>query len=427
MDYSESSIKSFDKSSTQKYTISKYKPLWEFDKYKDLSINQLRILYSYLALINPKSDELNNDNVKGTKVEIDVDWVINQWHLKRVDKGRGIIKAVQEWKDINVWTYLGKDVIDKKTNTVELTHGTQLKVFDIIEIEDNERAGKIIRLRCSDEFIKCVFPKGNYIEYDLTYINEFSSPKQITFYEILKDLMNVANKNIGDDKSLKNISYNTKNRPMLIGINTLIKRLQLDERYKSYKYLNSVFLKPCIEKIKEFTDLKEIEYGKYDKRCPYYNIGYEIRKDERDKKKGESNNFNIYFIIKKNASNDKDEEIKDTPEYDDFEYDGTDKNELPDLTENNTDESGKEDDIVEIKNTEKSSIVNEIEKYFDINSDGTIGKVKEDVNIEDARSVLIKHVDLHSNNESVKVYPYFTKVEKHNSKEQRSIYIKDLI
>ena len=421
MDYPEI-IKSFNcTSDNEKYTICKYKPLWYFDRYRELSINQLRILYSYLALINPKEN-------KNTEVEIDVDWIINQWGMKRVDKDRGIIKAVQEWKDINIWTYLGKDVIDKKTNTVELTHDTQLKVFDVIEVEDNERAGNLIRLKCSDEFVKCAFPLGNYVRYDLSHIKNFSSPKQITFYEVLKDLMNVANKNTGGNKTLKYAKYNTAKLPMLIGSNTLIKRLNFsNDKYKSYRYLNLMFLKPCIEKIKEFTDLKEIEYGKYDKRCPYYNIGYEIRKDERDKKKGESNNFNIYFIVKKTTSNDKSEGIKYTSEYDDFEYDETDKNELPDLTENNTDETGKEDDIAEIKNTEAPSIVNEIEKYFDINSDRTIGKVKEDVNIENARSVLIKHVKLHSNNESVKVYPYFTKIEKHNSKEQRSIYIKDLI
>lgn len=309
-------IKTCDKKLDQDYTVSISKSLWLFDRYLDLTINQLRILYSYFALINPKEEK----SPKTTDVEIEINWIIKQFKLEKLKNEYKIIKAVQEWKDINIWTYLGKDVKDTDSDTgekmIKLTRGTKLKVFDVIEIYENKRAGKIIHLKCSDEFIPYAFPQGSFVEYNLNYITEFSSPKQITLYEILKDLMNVNYKKIKGKKVLKDINYNTENKPMLIGINNLVYKLQLDEKFKSYKYLNKVFLKPCIEKIKIFTDLKEIEYGKYDKKCPYYRSGYEIRKDERDKKNGEKNDFNLYFIVKSVEESKKRTVDKEDDQYD---------------------------------------------------------------------------------------------------------------
>lgn len=419
-------IKSIEKSSEQIYNVSKCRMLWLFDGYINMSINQSRLFHSYLSLINPlEPDEY--------EVEIEISWIIEHFDMKSDRRCRQrIYQAVSDFNNNNLWTYKGKDVIneikDDSSNEiikmVEITCGEILKVFDIMEVKKDNLGIEVIHIKCSDEFKRFIFPRKNFVQYDLEYIKNLNSIRCITLYEMFKSELDLLNKRDKNGKTLSQKNFNTEKCPAKLLLLTIMNNLGIDENgvYKNFGHLSQKVLIPCIKNINKYSNIYidkdrmtaiytgkkvyRIDFIVSDKSDIDYsnaaqsNSSNEIKKEKIakqkkiDNKKIDNSNYDNY-----DDYNNDDEDIMDyIDDIDDDNYGFNDYyNDLLNKDKSDISISRKiktEKETIDIEKIKKENYrVAEIAEYFEIWNDGTVGKLKDRTKEKEAYDILDKHID----------------------------------
>ena len=118
----------------QKFTVRKDKRFFTFKEYANLTINESRLLHSYLAKINPQ-------NIKTKKRQIPIKWITDVFHLKT---DVGIMKAIKTFKTHNNW--------------IDISTGEYITIFETIELGLNCNYEKVVIMKCSPEAEKYFFP-----------------------------------------------------------------------------------------------------------------------------------------------------------------------------------------------------------------------------------------------------------------------------
>lgn len=325
-----------DKSYEQTYIVTKYKPLWRFDNYWNMSTSQSRIFHTCLALIRKPSSKCevcgcnDDDFVISEDDTIDVfvrlDWLceifnaydlenyhkkltsengVNEKEVKRLYGKRktaknrvlkqDMINAVEKWKNINCWTYMGDyEVFENKSEDLgfSLRKGDSFDIFETIEIVERMRYGKkkkYIHIMVNPKFNIFMMPKRRFLSYDFNNIINLTAKntiRLITLYEVILDLVRYY-KTAGDKNNI-----NTKEHPLIVGVrDNFAVKLNLDrdsfEKYDCISMLKTNILNPYIEKIKVFTDIENVDCGKFDDSYPYHKALSWINHD----------NQYLYFII----------------------------------------------------------------------------------------------------------------------------------
>lgn len=260
-------VKSKKKKDDSLFVVSKDKRLYDFKEYNDLTINESRILNSYLAKINYKDR-------KTAKRHINVKWITDMFHLKT---DVGILKAVETFKEHNRWTN------DSTGETIE--------VFEMIELGLNSDYEKMLILKCTPEAEEYFFPTKRFTAYSIKNITKLKSHKCVTFYELLVDLMNLSEYKDKKGKSLAQKGYNYYNsfKPQY-RVDNLIKKLGLNpEKCKNYTDLQNNFFRDCVEKINSDTDISiKIEKKRLRRKTEKISIDIE-RKSKIEKEISEIN------------------------------------------------------------------------------------------------------------------------------------------
>lgn len=250
-------------------TIEKSLLWYDFAEYSKLNINELRLLLSYIAKINPRKDNTSTVSIK-------LSWICNSVFCLTSESKRNILKAVDYWNTTS-W-------IDK--------NDMHIKVFEYVNYSIDDMGNEVINMKCSEDFKRYFFHirKNGYVEYSIDNVYNLLSVNQVTVYEILKNTLKVITKKATKEKDLKS-SYNYGDysiNPYSIKIETFVKEyLKLNDTYLDYNYFNKNFFKKTIERINKCTDLSidyapDKRYSKFNKKVTH--IKFDISEQELNKR-----------------------------------------------------------------------------------------------------------------------------------------------
>lgn len=332
----------------QTYIVSKYKPLWRFDNYWNMSTSQSRIFHTCLALVESTKERaktISDEDI--VDITIGLEWMceifngaklekyrkelaskngflnkeaIKLFSKKRTDKNRvlkqDILRGVKKWENINCWTYMGDDNYfrhKKDELGFVLCKGDSFEVFDTIEIVERGKNGKYIHIVINPKFNKFIFPKGNFVSYNfrnITGLNAKYSIRYISFYEQLLDLRSKNGYTEGGQNASEKLSnqedehnkkmdefWNCRKYPMVIACKRFLYMMNLDENM-NYGQLKANFLDPCRKKIISCTNVSDVYFGKYDYSYPHAKFGVYKNLFPQD-------NY-LYFIIQLEQKKDTD-------------------------------------------------------------------------------------------------------------------------
>lgn len=216
---------------------------YKFEEYSNLNINDIRLLLSYMATINPRESSK-------TGISFKLDWLCNRVFCLTTESKRNILKSVDYWN-----------------NAVFTDSNTKMKrkVFEYVTYTADEQGNEIIQMKCDDNFIEYFFhiKKQGYIKYSIDNVYNLLTVNQLTIYEILCML--------------------ARTHQNEIAISKIVKWLNLNEKYLDYNYFNKNLLRNIIKKINSCTDL-HVDYApkstKYKRNKRVTHITFDIQAQE---------------------------------------------------------------------------------------------------------------------------------------------------
>lgn len=231
------------KSTKQKYDLKKFvvsksnslNLFWNANE-APMTLTELRFFYLYLSKLNPKDPE---------KREVLIP-------VSEYERMFGVqFNSSRFMQDI-------RKVIERSMYIHDGNNKNRLiLLYSYVDWYDDDKT--IFKVACNKDIEQHIFSlRKEYTSYELSSIYKLNTTSSIRLYEILNQFAFIGKAEF----TLENLMH------------------YLGHNDADYKYFNKFFLKPSIEQINKFTDLKILEVQK--KGRPIHSIIFYIEKIERD-------------------------------------------------------------------------------------------------------------------------------------------------